>query len=261
MGAEVTTTEIVPAEFVEHETAAVALWGTNDPLQMTARMSAVADAMASAVRSRGMAVQIGQNQYVKAEGWSLVGAMIGVFPRPREVVEIREDGTLVGFRATVELVTRDGGVVGGAVALCTVGEERWADRDWNQIASMAQTRATAKAYRQTLGFIMPMAGYAATPLEEMDGITPQQNGRRAAPRAPQARAQGPSDERLGQFANIGEFLTKTTSLGYSREQVYSAADLPPRSSPNALLDYPGGLDALFALITDAGAGPDDEQPF
>jgi hypothetical protein len=43
--------------------------------------------------------------------------------------------------------------------------------------------------------------------------------------------------------------------------VYSAADLPPRSSPNALLDYPGGLDALFALITDAGAGPDDEQPF
>jgi hypothetical protein len=32
---------------------------------------------------------------------------------------------------------------------------------------MAQTRATSKALRQPLGFVMTLAGYAATPAEEM----------------------------------------------------------------------------------------------
>lgn len=166
------TTEHDEMALVPRETAAVVLWGTDDPRGMTRRMAQVADSMAEAVRERGMVNEISGREYVRAEGWSLVGAMVGVFPRPRSVEEIREDGFLVGFRATIDLVTRDGGVVGGAVALCTRDEERWRDRDWNQIASMAQTRATAKAYRQTLGFIMPMAGYEATPAEEMDGVTP-----------------------------------------------------------------------------------------
>lgn len=152
------------------QTSAVVLWGTDEPRGMTARMTAVADAMAEAVRARGMAQQIDGREYVRAEGWALVGAMVGIFPRTAALEEIREDGTLVGFRATTELVSRDGSVVGGAVALCTTSEQKWANRDWNQIASMAQTRANAKAYRQSLGFIMPMAGYAPTPAEEMDGI-------------------------------------------------------------------------------------------
>jgi len=163
-------TAIVPVES-HTEPSAVVLWGTNDPRGMTARMTSVADAMKDAVEARGLAVMIQGRKYVLAEGWSLVGAMVGVFPRPRAVEELRTpEGEWFGFRATVDLVTRDGGVVGGAVALCTTSEAQWADRDPNQIASMAQTRATAKAYRQTLGFIMPMAGYAATPAEEMDGI-------------------------------------------------------------------------------------------
>ena len=33
--------------------------------------------------------------------------------------------------------------------------------------SMAQTRALGKAYRMALGWIMKMAGYEATPAEEM----------------------------------------------------------------------------------------------
>ena len=174
---------------VAHESAGVVLWGTDDPVGMTRRMTAIADAMKDAVERRGMTTEISGRKYVLAEGWSLVGAMVGVFPQPREVEEIREDGVLVGFRATVDLVNRDGGVVGGAVALCTISEDRWAGRDWNQIASMAQTRATAKAYRQTLGFIMPMAGYAATPAEEMDGVAPRQERPQTASRPPRGTDQ------------------------------------------------------------------------
>ncbi|MFA7296276.1 MAG: hypothetical protein WC211_03695 [Dehalococcoidia bacterium] len=178
--------ETTAVTVASHETTAVELWGTDDPLAMVNRMTAVADAMAAVVRRRGLVqtftIKGKTREYVNVEGWSLVGAMIGVFPRTRDVEEIRvADGSLVGFKANVDLVTREGGVVGGSSAICTRDEERWADRDWNQISSMAQTRATAKAFRMSFGFVMPMAGYEATPAEEMDGIGAEPEKREASP--------------------------------------------------------------------------------
>jgi hypothetical protein len=186
------------------QTSAVVLWGTDDPVGMVARMSAVADAMADVVRKRGLVqtftIKGRTREYVNVEGWSLVGAMVGIFPHTREVEEIRlADGSLIGFKASVDLMTRDGGTVGGSTAICTRDEERWAERDWNQIASMAQTRATAKAYRMTLGFVMPMASFEATPAEEMDGIGERHESPRApqrpAPRQPEAPAERAYDPR------------------------------------------------------------------
>lgn len=258
------TAEVVAVERYEqpHETAAVVLWGTNEPRAMTERMSAIADAMADVVKQRRLTVRIGSNEYVKSEGWSMVGAMIGVFPHPRAVEEIREGETLVGFRATVDLVTRDGNVVGGAVALCTIGEEKWADRDWNQLASMAQTRATAKAYRQTLGFIMPMAGYAPTPAEEMDGIgerhvAPQANGSEPRPMQPRAQASGPQ-----QFRNVGELLTKAIKdLKLERKQVFEVAGLKPNAAAVELEKYEGGLSGLWAALErHVRGGEESAQP-
>lgn len=152
------------------EPVAVVLWGSNDPALMVARMGIVASTLASAIRARGLSVRIGPKEYVRVEGWALCGAILGIFPKTSDLAEMRDDDGLFGFRATVELTTRDGGVVGGAMALCTRYETAWADRDANQIASMAQTRAIAKSYRGSLGFIMEMSGFAATPAEEMDGI-------------------------------------------------------------------------------------------
>lgn len=152
------------------EPVAVVLWGSNEPNAMVARMSIVASTLAEAIRARGLSVRIGPKEYVRVEGWALCGAILGIFPKTTALEEMRDDDGLFGFRATVELTTRDGGVIGGAMALCTRYESAWADRDANQIASMAQTRAIAKSYRGSLGFVMEMAGYAATPAEEMDGI-------------------------------------------------------------------------------------------
>jgi hypothetical protein len=39
-----------------------------------------------------------------------------------------------------------------------------------QLKSMAQTRSLSKAYRSSLSFIVSIAGYSPTPLEEMDGV-------------------------------------------------------------------------------------------
>lgn len=60
-----------------------------------------------------------------------------------------------------------GQIVGAAVARCLREERNWKSRDEFALLSMAQTRATAKALRLPLGFVMSLAGFDATPAEEM----------------------------------------------------------------------------------------------
>jgi hypothetical protein len=63
--------------------------------------------------------------------------------------------------------TLSGQVVGAAEAMCTHSENTWRNRDEYALRSMAQTRAVSKALRLPLGFVMQLAGYEATPAEEM----------------------------------------------------------------------------------------------
>jgi hypothetical protein len=88
--------------------------------------------------------------------------MLGVVP----VVEWTRK-TDTGWEARVEARTLDGRVVGAAEAMCTRDERTWKSRDDYAIRSMAQTRATSKALRQPLGFVVTLAGFEATPDEEM----------------------------------------------------------------------------------------------
>lgn len=72
-----------------------------------------------------------------------------------------------GWEARVEAHTLAGDIVGSAEAECRWDEWSWRDRDSHALRSMAQTRATAKALRMPLGFIVELAGFSATPAEEM----------------------------------------------------------------------------------------------
>jgi hypothetical protein len=60
-----------------------------------------------------------------------------------------------------------GQVVGAAEAECLRSERTWKGRDDYALRSMAQTRAVSKALRGPLGFVVTLAGYEATPAEEM----------------------------------------------------------------------------------------------
>ena len=72
-----------------------------------------------------------------------------------------------GWEARVEARTLDGRTIGAAEACCTRDESRWKTQPDYAIRSMAQTRATSKALRGPLGFIVTLAGFQATPAEEM----------------------------------------------------------------------------------------------
>ena len=58
-------------------------------------------------------------------------------------------------------------MIGAAEAECLYAEANWKGRDDYALRSMAQTRATSKALRQPLGFVISLAGFDPTPAEEM----------------------------------------------------------------------------------------------
>jgi hypothetical protein len=62
-----------------------------------------------------------------------------------------------------------GNIIGQGHAVCTNAESGKTDFDMYAVASMSQTRAIGKAYRNLIGYIMNAAGYETTTAEEADG--------------------------------------------------------------------------------------------
>jgi hypothetical protein len=149
-------------EVYEAPQAPATLFGTDDPSEVVARATAAAKPLAEVVNKQHLYATIQGRKHVLVEGWCLLGSMLGVFP-----VTVWTRKTESGWEARCEARTRAGEVVGAAEASCDRTERTWATRDDYALRSMAQTRATSKALRQPLGFVIVLAGYAGTPAEEM----------------------------------------------------------------------------------------------
>ncbi len=139
----------------------------NDPLAMVALASAQANELSKIIDDRNLFTMIRRKKHVSVEGWTLLGSMLGVFPVVEWTHELFDkDGDNDGWEARVEARNIQGQVVGAAEAECRRTESTWKSRESFSLRSMAQTRATSKALRLPLGFIMSLAGYEATPTEE-----------------------------------------------------------------------------------------------
>lgn len=163
--AEITDAEVVDATSTELVTQPpTALFRTDDPVEVIEKATAVANALKDVLDSRGLTQMIQGKSHVRVEGWTTLGAMLGV-----TAVCVATESVDGGYRATVEARMPDGRVVGRADALCTKYEKRgpWKTSDDYARLSMAQTRATSKALKGPLGFVISLAGYSTTPAEEM----------------------------------------------------------------------------------------------
>ncbi len=140
---------------------------TTGPRDVIENAKIIANDLASIVKDRKLYSTIQGKNFVRVEGWSTMGAMLGIVPREVSVTEA-ENGD---FLAEVELIRAgDGAIIGRASAIVGVDEQTWAKRPRYARRSMALTRATGKAYRLGFSWIMTLAGYEPTPAEEMDGV-------------------------------------------------------------------------------------------
>ena len=144
-----------------------------DPTEILAVAHRAAKALQTVIAHKAHPVIINEEQYLEFEDWQTVGQFYGYTARTTETERV-QFGEVWGAHAKAELVDfRTGEVMGGAEAYCMSDEPRWAERPWFQLASMAQTRAAAKALRNRLAWVVVLAGYRPTPAEEMDGIGQQ----------------------------------------------------------------------------------------
>jgi hypothetical protein len=176
------------------------------PREFLAKAQQVAEALVDVVRQQEFYVTIRGNEHPQVEAWQTLGALLGpfsehggVFPhtiwaRPQrdpatgqsrltqyrikerrtkgeggdlEVIEREYEVEGYDYEARVEARTATGLVVGTGEAMCSRKESRWAQADDYAVKSMAQTRATSKALKAATGWLMVLAGYKATPAEEM----------------------------------------------------------------------------------------------
>ena len=142
------------------------------------RAVTIANQLKQVIERQKLYVVINGKKYVVVEGWTTLGALLGLFPVVENVERINSAGNEIKYLATVAVTTQNGQILGRAFGLCSSKEktrkktggivDKWHDE--YAIASMAQTRATSKVFRLIGSWIMKLAGYEPTPAEEIEPV-------------------------------------------------------------------------------------------
>ncbi|RNI28143.1 hypothetical protein EFA69_18900 [Rufibacter immobilis] len=124
--------------------------------------------LAKFIKENRLFQNIQGKEYVNVEGWQYAGSRLGILPVVDELTNM-SDSTEIKYLAKVNLLNlRSEQIVGAGFAICSNKEQGRKYYQEYAIASMAQTRAIGKAYRNALAWIIRAAGYEPTPAEEMD---------------------------------------------------------------------------------------------
>jgi len=223
----------------------VKLWRAPDAIVAEAKQAA--DALRRVIDgSDNKPIRFGDKEHLKHEHWEILGHFFGYCTKIESTSPVRyelEDGTIVrGYQSAAQLLNeRTGMIVGRGEAECLDNEGMWgevAEYEWQdtfthdgrkvgrekvqvgtkpkpffQLRSMAQTRASAKAFRHKLAWVAVLAGYSPTPEPEMTRSTGKQgNDPEALPTEIKRKPLTPSYE--------------------SRAAATPATATPPRSVPS-----------------------------
>ena len=168
----------------------IGIFNPEEQLDMAIR---AAKALSRVIAGKKKPVIINGETYLEFEDWQTLGQFDGVSVRTGEAEPVEING-VQGAKAKAFLYNnRTGELIGGAEGYCMRDEEKWGTRPkyewqgegdkrrrvkigeevvpWFQLASMAQTRAGAKALRNKEAWVAVLAGYRPTPAEEMTEST------------------------------------------------------------------------------------------
>jgi hypothetical protein len=144
------------------------------PAGVMGRGAAVAAACRQIVLSTTMDLR--GKKYIRAEGWQALAAANGLSPRI-SMVEEMQNGDI---RAVCDLIRlSDGETVASSEGFVGTDEPMWQNRPRYARRGMAQTRATSRACRSALAWIVPLldADLSTTPAEEMEEAAPVAKGK------------------------------------------------------------------------------------
>jgi hypothetical protein len=160
------------------------------PKEVMQYAQAAAREIVDVARSGQLLANVGGREYPLTECMTLIGRMTGhtvAVEWSRKVPAEWQVGD--GWEARAVVRDQNGHEVAAAESMCLRSERAWSKRDEFAVRSMAQTRASGKALRLALGYIVTLAGWEALPAEE---ITDEMRGRGESARA--GTVSGPDHE-------------------------------------------------------------------
>jgi hypothetical protein len=166
------------------------------PLHLAANYGAdtlaIAQDLAKFIKENKLSTQVQGKEFVNVEGWQYAGSRLGIVPIVAAVENCSTE-LEIKYQARVTLLQLSSQqTVGAGFAICSNKESGKKFYQEFAIASMAQTRAIGKAYRNILAWIIRAAGYEPTPAEEMEylGNAPAAPVQPASAPAPAASPNG-----------------------------------------------------------------------
>ena len=171
-------------KIVEPVTEAIGL----SPREVADGAAEQAKTLMDIVDQQNLFVLVQGKKYLMVEAWETIGAFNSVGSDTEWIREFRIGDELVGWQAKVNLVdSRTGIQVGSGISVCGLDEfvakGKRGVAQHNAVMSMAQTRATSKAYRAKYSWVAVLAGYQPTPAEEMPREEPKRPAQARKPAA------------------------------------------------------------------------------
>ncbi|MBF9252672.1 hypothetical protein I2I11_05170 [Pontibacter sp. 172403-2] len=165
--------------------------------------------LAKFIKENKLYQNIQGREYVNVEGWQYAGSRLGILPIVEYVVSMSTEDE-IKYQAKVNLLDlRSEQMVGAGFAICSNREQGKKYYQEFAIASMAQTRAIGKAYRNILAWIIRAAGYEPTPAEEMDYGGNEQSAKPAVPTEKKPTMKAAAASKAAEPAAPSEAATET----------------------------------------------------
>ena len=214
---EVVDTEALVVLDEAPQQVAVADLSSTNPVAALEKMQEAVQFMATKCTGPKYIQVISGNQYPKVDWWTTVGMSLSLFASEEKdpVRADNPDGSYT-YSAYVEILFH-GQKVGRASHIAASNEKgSWAKQE-SAVRSMAQTRATGKAFRQGFSGLAVLAGLQPTPAEEMpqQGQAPQQGQQPQRgpqePRTPPQQApkpDGPSEAQIERYVELMDWAVE-----------------------------------------------------
>lgn len=165
-----------------------------------------ASALTKVIESKPKKVVLNGKTYLQFEDWQTLGRFYGVTAIVLDTKYVEfgaDDEKTRGFESRAQaLLVGTNQVISAAEAMCLDDEQNWRSKPLFQLKSMAQTRACAKALRNVLAWVVVLAGYQATPAEEMTGNEEAQPTFQTPQRKSIVQATVSPDPEMQDFADI-----------------------------------------------------------
>lgn len=134
-----------------------------------------ANELKKVVDDKNLKLVVKNSEHLYFEAWQTIGAFYNAIAGTDWVKAVKDDeDKIIGYEAR-SVVRSNDKTLSSAEASCMYDEPNWSGKPDFQLRSMAQTRASSKALRNAFAWVVVLAGYGATPAEEMESVNSDNN--------------------------------------------------------------------------------------